>query len=133
MKKVPVAVAVIVNSKGEILLTKRNDPKNLNVHLKWQLPGGGIEKKETPHQACIREILEETGYEIELITQNSRVIRHSYIHKEYILHGFKAKVVSGTINVENDDETLDAKWFDIGEIGELSKLDDTLEMIELVI
>lgn len=133
MKKVPVAVAVIVNSKGEILLTKRNDPKNLNVHLKWQLPGGGIEKKETPHQACIREILEETGYGIKLLSKTSQVIRHSYLNKEYILHGFKAKVVSGTINVENDDETLDAKWFDISKIGKLKRLDDTLEMIELVI
>lgn len=27
----------------------------------WNFPGGGIEKDETPEEACIREVMEETA------------------------------------------------------------------------
>lgn len=41
--------------------------------IKWQsqgtteLPKGTIEKGETPEQACIREMFEETGYNVKII------------------------------------------------------------------
>lgn len=33
----------------------------------WLLPGGGIEENESAEKACKREILEESGYEVEII------------------------------------------------------------------
>ena len=33
----------------------------------WLLPGGHIEDNELPHEAAIREVLEETGLTIELL------------------------------------------------------------------
>lgn len=35
----------------------------------WNFPGGGIEKGETPEQAMIREVKEETGYVTKVIEQ----------------------------------------------------------------
>lgn len=35
-------------------------------HLHWVLPGGAIEEDETPAEAAIREVREETGLEIVL-------------------------------------------------------------------
>ncbi len=130
MKKIDVAVGVVVNKKGQILLTKRNDPKSPSTHLKWQLPGGGVEKGETSSDACIREVAEETGYNISVKSSSPFTITHTYDNKMYVLHGFKAHVESGTMDVRSDEETLEGRWFNRHEIDGLEMLDDTIEMID---
>ncbi len=40
-------------------------------HQKWLPPGGHLEENETPSEAAKREVLEETGLEIEFITQEN--------------------------------------------------------------
>ena len=54
------AFAVILNEKKEILLCHRRD------YDLWNLPGGGVEKGESPWQAVIRESKEETGLEVKI-------------------------------------------------------------------
>lgn len=44
----------------------------------WTLPGGGVEADETPHQAVVREVKEETGLE-------ARVCR--FLFEETYLNG----------------------------------------------
>ncbi len=53
----PCAVAVVFNSKGNVLLCNRIDTAN----EAWQFPQGGIEKDETPQVAAQRELFEETN------------------------------------------------------------------------
>ena len=48
--------AVIVDARGRVLVGERRDRPG-----SWQFPQGGIEDDETPAQAVIREIREETG------------------------------------------------------------------------
>ena len=33
----------------------------------WEMPGGHVEEGETSEQACVREFMEEAGYEIEVL------------------------------------------------------------------
>ncbi len=53
LKIVEAAGGVVTNDKGEILFIKRTG--------RWDLPKGKIEKNESPEQAALREIEEETG------------------------------------------------------------------------
>lgn len=78
MKSIPVAIAVLLNPEGKVLLTQRHDPQNLSVHLKWQLPGGGIEKNESAIDACIRETLEEIGLNVAIMPQEPGILTHKY-------------------------------------------------------
>lgn len=57
----PAAIAIIHHEDFQkILLVKRRD-----VPV-WVLPGGGIDLNETPEEAVIREVKEETGLDISI-------------------------------------------------------------------
>lgn len=62
IKEVRIAArGIVMREDGKIgIFNKAN--KN-----EYKLPGGGIEEKETPEEAFKREVLEETGCEVEII------------------------------------------------------------------
>jgi 8-oxo-dGTP diphosphatase len=58
------ADAVIQYKKTNIILIRRKNPP---FQGKLALPGGFIDKGETPEEACIREAKEETNLDIKII------------------------------------------------------------------
>lgn len=50
------AVAIVRQDDSVLLIHRRKD--GVEYHT---LPGGGVEEGETPEQACVRELAEETG------------------------------------------------------------------------
>lgn len=62
MKILLVVAAVLINSKGEVLLAQRPEGKRLAG--KWEFAGGKVEDGETPESALVRELHEELGIEI---------------------------------------------------------------------
>ncbi|GAA4900473.1 8-oxo-dGTP diphosphatase MutT [Ferrimonas pelagia] len=63
MQSIQVAIGVVVNEKGEILVALR-DPAQEQGGL-WEFPGGKVEPGEQTTQALARELAEEVGLEIE--------------------------------------------------------------------
>ncbi len=53
--------AVATDAAGRVLLVQRSGEGT------WGLPGGGVEPGETWVQATVRECLEETGWEVEIL------------------------------------------------------------------
>lgn len=53
--------AIILNLNRKVLLLERNHPIK---GLYWDLPGGRLQKGETPKETLFREIKEETGLKI---------------------------------------------------------------------
>lgn len=56
------AYAVITDHQGRMLLPRWSE----RDHSGWTMPGGGIDPGEHPAEAAVREVLEETGYHVEL-------------------------------------------------------------------
>jgi 8-oxo-dGTP diphosphatase len=63
------AVAVIVNSRGELLLHLRDDVDGIAWPGHWSLLGGGCDPGEYPSQAIVRELDEEAGLHVEDLTE----------------------------------------------------------------
>ncbi|SQA97434.1 8-oxo-dGTP diphosphatase [Cedecea neteri] len=59
MKQLQIAAGIIRNQQGEIFITQR--AADAHMANKWEFPGGKIEAGESPEQAVIRELQEETG------------------------------------------------------------------------
>jgi 8-oxo-dGTP diphosphatase len=52
---------VVHDAAGRLLLVERGNPPSQGL---WSLPGGRIEAGETPEQAVVREVREETGLQV---------------------------------------------------------------------
>ena len=57
------AYALLSDDEGRVLLALWNEESE----RLWTLPGGGVDLHETVYAAAVREVREETGYEIELV------------------------------------------------------------------
>lgn len=56
----PAGRTIVVDAADRLLLIRSEDP-SIDVPVLWFTPGGGCELDETPRQAAIRELWEETG------------------------------------------------------------------------
>lgn len=64
MKTVTVAKALVIDDEQNCLIMRRSDTHPV-VPLTPDLPGGEIDENESPRDAVVREILEETGLQVD--------------------------------------------------------------------
>ncbi len=109
-----VAGCVIRNRDGRFLLVQEKQPK---VYGLWNLPAGHVDKGETIEAAAIREVKEETGYDVKLGEKIG--IYHETVESP-IRHGFIGHIVGGELKVQSD-EILDVNWFSFAEITQMKQ------------
>jgi mutator protein MutT len=84
--------ALYIENDGMILLLHRHTNKSQGN--KWGIPGGKVDKNETPLQAVVREVEEETGYKFlpeKLENLNTVYVEHN--EKDHIVyHMFRTKL-----------------------------------------
>ena len=107
----PVAVAMAVNNKRFLLIKRGIAPRKGS----WGSPSGFIEEGETPEEACLRELKEETGI-------SGRILRLADVRRieDKEIYG-DMLVVRYIVAVDDEtpvpgDEVEDARFFAIGEL-----------------
>lgn len=80
------------------------------MHLagKWEFPGGKVERNETAGQCVVREIKEELGLIIRVVSP-LKPIEHFYPEKSVRLIPFVCEIVAGQIHLN---EHEDFRWID---------------------
>ena len=97
-----VAVGTLVqNKQGQFLLVKTE-------WRGWEMPGGQIEKDEDVISALKREVVEESGIDIEI--KRLMAVYSSVSEPPKVILDFLSEYNGGDIQKTNS-EILDAKWF----------------------
>jgi 8-oxo-dGTP diphosphatase len=69
VEKIPtllVVAAALVDSGGRVLLQQR--PPGRSMAGLWEFPGGKVEDQELPEKALVRELKEELGVDVDLVS-----------------------------------------------------------------
>ena len=120
------AYALLSDAEGRVLLALWNE----EATPLWTLPGGGVDLHESVTEAAIREVREETGYEIELVRVLG-VVSHVVPGERADGGGrplksvrvvFEGRVVAGELTNEVDGTTDEARWIPLAEVAGLPRV-----------
>jgi len=127
------AGGLVIDTTGKLgLLIGRRDQKDASgKRILWSLPKGHIEEGESPEQAALREVQEETGIE-SVIEKSLGVIDFWFmaggkrIHKTVHHYLFRE---SGGLLAPQETEVDEVAWFPLAEIVERIAYPDEKKLI----
>lgn len=121
------AYAVIRDDAGRVLLALWNEGES----KRWTLPGGGVELVETVEQGVVREVREETGYDVRLdgllgvdtsVFGPAQRANGSDRSLKAVRVVFAATVTGGELTHEVDGTTDEARWFPVDDVRRLPRV-----------
>ena len=122
------AYAVVVDERERMLLALWNE---VDEPL-WTLPGGGVELAESVEEGVVREVREETGYDVELgrllgvdtvvVSPEERTVdRDRWFRGIRVI--YQASVTGGRLRDEVDGTTDEARWIPLADVPNLARVD----------
>lgn len=121
----------ILIQDGKILMQLRHDPHRPENHLKWEFPGGAVDFGDTVEACVVREVKEETGYEVDIISMLPRVFvesraQETFSYQLYLIP-FLCQITGGEPDV-SEEEVLELRWFELDEVIQQELLGNNKEM-----
>ena len=109
--------------------------KNMKGKKIWTFPKGHIEAGETPRQAALREVLEETGYKAAIIRPMIRVkyaftFQGNYIKK--MVQWYLMKKL-GRIGKHDASEILSIRWVSLLKAHELVQYPSDIRLVDMLL
>src|SRR3989338_719774 len=134
-KQFVVAIAVIQDEEGKVLMQKRVDPEPAWAYGKWEFPGGGIEWGESPEEALHREVAEEIACKvgiIGLIPSIASVVRPGDNGSEFhaLLMYYRCRILSGEKPLPMDPEVGEIRWWPLHEACKFDLLPGDEKILE---
>jgi mutator protein MutT len=113
----------VITRNNEVLMVRQYVQRG---DIVWNFPGGGIEEGETPEEACLREVEEETGFKVRVI----KLLK--YENDKYT---FKAEIVGGQMELDktnkDNEDIIEIAWITLQDQG---KFDDyTKPLIKMIL
>lgn len=108
-----VGVGGVAKQDGSILLVRRSKPPSEGL---WSVPGGRVELGEPLAEAVRREVLEETGLEVE-VGEVAGVVERIDEGFHYVIVDYFVRVLGGALEAGGD--VRDARWVPETEVGSL--------------
>lgn len=121
MANVDAAGGLVSDRHGRFLFIRRFG--------RWDLPKGGIEKKEAPREAAVREVKEECGLDQLEIVRELPVTRHIYrsgylpvennwVLKKTVWYAMRHNG-SGLVSPQTEEGIEEVRWFEKDEVAEV--------------
>ena len=98
------ADALVQNQRGEVLLVRRADDG------RWAMPGGWVDPGETPEQAVVREVAEETGLQV-----SAPRLVHTAQRPQSVHYTFRCRLDGGRLQVS--EESLEVAFLTPSQVG----------------
>jgi len=129
---VPSVVAVVQNERGELLLIHKTD------NDKWALPGGGHDPGESISATVVREVKEETGYDVEVETLTGTYTNPHHVMayddgevRQQFSLAFRARLIGGELRTSSESDQV--AWVPVADLDGLTmhpsmrqRIDDAL-------
>ncbi|MDT8909397.1 NUDIX domain-containing protein [Amycolatopsis sp. PS_44_ISF1] len=109
---------IVFDDLGRLLLIQRGNAPGKGL---WSVPGGRVEQDETDKMAVVRELREETGFDVTPHTLVGNAVRG-----RYDIYDYSCTVTGGTLTAGDDADA--ARWVDSAELvamdaaGQLAEL-----------
>lgn len=121
----------VILENNKVLLVQVKSMKGRKI---WTFPKGHIEQGETPRQAALREVLEETGYKASIIKPLLKVryaftLKGRYVRK--VVQWYLMKKL-GRIGKHDPSEILAINWVSINKAKEMVEYPSDKRLLELV-
>jgi len=109
------STAIIPFPNNQILLIKRNTRPFVGY---WALPGGRMDPGETIEQTIVREVKEETGLDVEIVSKIGEYVEMGVkddVEYEYYPTCFEVKHIGGEIK-KQESEIQEIRLFRLNEL-----------------
>lgn len=123
-----VVVGAALLDGGRLLAARRSAPPELAG--RWELPGGKVEKGETPEAALVRELREELGVETEAV---ERIPGEWPLRAPYVLRVWTARLLPGSADPKPLQDHDELRWLTPAEIWDVNWLDQDVEAVREVV